>query len=111
MSISLPTNVVDLPDLRDQVAVFRNREHAGEILAGMLEVHSHGEAMVMAVPAGGVPVAKVLAGQLNLPLDIAVVSKITLPWNTEVGYGAVASMEQCDSTTVLWRGLGLTMRR
>ncbi|MBW2624588.1 MAG: phosphoribosyltransferase, partial [Deltaproteobacteria bacterium] len=25
-----------------------------------------------------------------LPMDIAVVSKITLPWNTEVGYGAVA---------------------
>ena len=44
----------------------------------------------MAVPAGGVPVAKVLAEQLGLPMDIAVVSKITLPWNTEVGYGAVA---------------------
>jgi putative phosphoribosyl transferase len=27
---------------------------------------------------------------LTLPLDIAVVSKITLPWNSEAGYGAVA---------------------
>ena len=90
MRTFLPTNVVDLPDLRDQLGVFLNRDHAGEILAGMLEVYSDSNAMVMAVPAGGVPVAKVLAEHLNLPLDIAVVSKITLPWNTEVGYGAVA---------------------
>ena len=90
MSIALPENVKDLPDLRDQAGVFQNREHAGAILAGMLEDYSDSEAMVMAVPAGGVPVAKVVAEELNLPLDIAVVSKITLPWNTEVGYGAVA---------------------
>jgi len=90
MRTSLPANVVDLPDLRDQVGIFRNRDHAGEILAGMLEVYSDSAAIVMAVPAGGVPVAKVLAEQLGLPMDIVVVSKITLPWNTEVGYGAVA---------------------
>ncbi len=90
MRTSLPANVIDLPDLRDRVGVFQNRDQAGEILAGMLEVYSDSDALVLAVPAGGVPVAKVLAEQLNLPLDIAVVSKITPPWNTEVGYGAVA---------------------
>jgi putative phosphoribosyl transferase len=90
MRTSFPTNVKDLPDLRDQAGVFRSREHAGEILAAMLEVYTYSDALVMAVPAGGVPVAKVLADQFDLPLDIAVVSKITLPWNTEVGYGAVA---------------------
>ena len=37
-----------------------------------------------------VPVAAPIASKLNLNLDVAVVSKITLPWNTEVGYGAVA---------------------
>jgi predicted phosphoribosyltransferase len=35
-------------------------------------------------------VAAALAGALSLPLDVAVVSKITLSWNSEVGYGAVA---------------------
>ena len=108
MSTSSPTNIVDLPDLRDQVGVFQNREHAGEVLAGMLEVYSHGEAMVMAVPAGGVPVAKVLAEQLNLPMDIAVVSKITLPWNTEVGYGAVAFDGTVRLNKDLVARLGLT---
>jgi predicted phosphoribosyltransferase len=108
MRTSLPANVVDLPDLRDQVGVFQNREHAGEILAGMLEVYSDSDAMVMAIPAGGVPVAKVLAGQLNLPMDIAVVSKITLPWNTEVGYGAVAFDGTVRLNNDLVARLGLT---
>jgi predicted phosphoribosyltransferase len=28
--------------------------------------------------------------KIDLELDVVVVSKITLPWNTEAGYGAVA---------------------
>jgi predicted phosphoribosyltransferase len=47
--------------------------------------------VVAAIPAGGVPVGVVLARTLKLPLDILVVSKITLPWTTEAGYGAVAA--------------------
>jgi len=90
MAIALPKNVVDLPELRDRIAVFRDRDHGGEILAKMLKDHTGGDATVMAIPAGGVPVAKVMAERLNLPLYLAVVSKITLPWNTEAGYGAVA---------------------
>jgi len=87
----LPTkNVVELPELRDRIAVFLDRDHGGEILAKMLKDHTGGDAIVMAIPAGGVPVAKVMAERLNLPLYPAVVSKITLPWNTEAGYGAVA---------------------
>ena len=34
--------------------------------------------------------AVVIAKDLDLPLEVAVVTKITLPWNTEAGYGAVA---------------------
>jgi len=55
------------------------------------------EATVLAVPAGGVAVAAVIAKELNLPLDVVVVSKITPPWNSEVGYGAVAF----DGTSIL----------
>ena len=108
MLTSLPANVVDLPDLRDQVGVFRNRNHAGEILAGMLEVYSDSDAMVMAIPAGGVPVGKVLAEKLSLPFDLAVVNKITLPWNTEVGYGAVAFDGSVRLNNDLVARLGLT---
>jgi predicted phosphoribosyltransferase len=90
MVVSLAKNVVELPELRDRIAVFRDRDHGGEILAKMLTGYTGGDATIMAIPAGGVPVAKVMAERLNLPLDLAVVSKITLPWNTEAGYGAVA---------------------
>jgi len=56
----------------------------------MLAAAAPDNAIVLAVPAGGVPVGREVARRLNLPLDLLVVSKITLPWDTEAGYGAVA---------------------
>lgn len=83
-------NIFDLPDFRNQTHVFRDRRHAGLILSKMLKVYKDSNAVVFGIPAGGVPVAAPIARQLNLVLDVAVVNKVTLPWNTEAGYGAVA---------------------
>jgi predicted phosphoribosyltransferase len=83
-------NVTDIVEFRDRIHIFRDRGHAGEILTGMLDSYKSMAALVLAIPAGGVPVASVIARELDLPLDVVVVSKITLPWNTEAGYGAVA---------------------
>ncbi|MEW6672786.1 MAG: phosphoribosyltransferase family protein [Thermodesulfobacteriota bacterium] len=83
-------NVFDRPDLRGKTRVFRDRRHAGEILGRMLQPLRHSGALMLAVPAGGLPVADAVRLGTGLPLDVAVVSKITLPWNTEAGYGAVA---------------------
>ena len=82
--------VIELPELRDRLHVFRDREHAGEVLAGMLTEYRDSNALVLAIPAGGVPVAAAMAEVLGLPLDVCVVSKILLPWTTEAGFGAVA---------------------
>lgn len=90
MNIGLSSNVFDLDELRNRSHVFRDRIHAGEILAGMLERYRASDALVLGIPAGGIPIATTIARQLELSLDVAVVSKITLPWNTEAGYGAVA---------------------
>jgi predicted phosphoribosyltransferase len=76
--------------MRNRGRVFRDRAQAGTVLAGMLGEFRGADTLVLAIPAGGVPVAAEIAKQLSLPLDLAVVSKITLPWNTESGYGAVA---------------------
>lgn len=84
------STVFDLPELRDRVHVFADRPEAGRVLAEMLGAYRHGPALVLAVPAGGIPVGGAMARKLGLPLDVAVVSKVTLPWNTEAGYGAVA---------------------
>ena len=101
MERRMTSRVSEVPGLRDRLHVFRDRAHAGEILAGMLEDYRSSQTLIMAIPAGGIPVAAVLARKLLLPLDVAVVSKITLPWNTEAGYGAVAF----DGTTRLNRDL------
>jgi len=90
MSNDFRANVIDLSDLRDRVSVFHDRVHAGKTVARMLSEYKQTNAHVLGIPAGGIPVAVEIAEELNLSLDVAVVSKITLPWNTEAGYGAVA---------------------
>ena len=86
----MTSNIIDLPELREQTHVFQNRTHAGQVLARMIEAGDKPEGIILAIPAGGVPVGVTMAEKLELDFDVAVVSKITLPWNTEAGYGAVA---------------------
>ncbi len=90
MKARLPQNVIEMVEFRDRVDLFRDREHAGETMATMLNRYEGLRAILFAIPAGGVPVAAVMAKKLRLRLEVAVVSKITMPWNTEAGYGAVA---------------------
>jgi predicted phosphoribosyltransferase len=78
------------PDLKDRSHVFVDRKAAGERLATMLKDYRGSDAMVLAIPAGGVPVAAVIAATLALPLLVIPVSKILFPWTTESGFGAVA---------------------
>jgi predicted phosphoribosyltransferase len=71
-------------------AAFHDRAHAGRELAAMLDEFRGSAAIVLAIPAGGVPVAAAIAAELGLPLDLLPVSKVLYPWTTEAGYGAVA---------------------
>jgi predicted phosphoribosyltransferase len=82
----------DIAELRDKAPAFVDRVDAAERLARLIRSHRSAEqgTRVFAIPAGGVPVGAVVAQRLGVPLDVVVVSKITLPWDTEAGYGAVA---------------------
>lgn len=102
--------VVDLSELREKLGVFKDRHDAGIKLAEMLQDYKDSTAAVFAIPAGGVPVAAVLAERLNLSLDVAVVSKITLPWNTETGFGAVAFDGTIRLNNRMLGQIGLTER-
>jgi putative phosphoribosyl transferase len=95
----------DLPEFRDKTRVFEDRSDAARVLARMIEELRGSNALVMAIPTGGVPVAADIARELDLPLDVAVVSKITFPWNPEAGYGAVAF----DGTVNLHEGMIFNM--
>jgi putative phosphoribosyl transferase len=86
-----PNNVTENPALRNRGPVFRNRSDAGKQLSDLLSEWRNSDAIVCAIPAGGVPVAVEVSRSLALPLDVLVVSKMTLPWNTEAGFGAMAA--------------------
>jgi putative phosphoribosyl transferase len=69
---------------------FKDRTAAGRSVAGMLKQYKDSNAIVLAIPAGGVPVAAAIAQSLGLNLEVTPVSKVLFPWTTEGGFGAVA---------------------
>ena len=83
------TEIIEDRSLRNKTSVFKNRSHAGELLAERLEDYKGKDAYILAIPAGGVPVGVEISKRLNLPLDPIVVRKIHMPWNREAGFGAV----------------------
>lgn len=74
------------------MSLFRNRVAAGRLLAAALEHYAkRADAVVLALPRGGVPVAFEVAQALQLPLDVFVVRKIGMPGNEELALGALAA--------------------
>ncbi|WP_296676839.1 phosphoribosyltransferase [Novosphingobium sp.] len=70
-------------------ARFANRRDAGRRLAAALKPLGLGDAVVLALPRGGVPVAFEVARALGAPLDILMVRKIGAPGHSEYGIGAL----------------------
>ena len=71
---------------------FPDRIYAGEALAERLaQEDDWTDALVLALPRGGVPVAFEVAQRLGLELDILVVRKLGTPGNPELAMGAIAS--------------------
>lgn len=81
--------------------LFRDRREAGERLADHVHLAAGEEAVVFALPRGGVPVAHALARRLRLPLDVLVVRKLGVPGREELAMGAIAN----GSVTVLNEGV------
>jgi len=70
--------------------MFTNREEAGNLLAEKLSHYKNRiDAVIIAIPRGGVPVAYVIAKKLKLPLEIVLSKKIGHPYNKEYAIGAV----------------------
>jgi putative phosphoribosyl transferase len=101
--------IVENPEFRDKIHVFDDRSHAGELLAEWLKQYENREeVIIIAIPAGGVPVAVQVSEKLDVPWDLAVTTKLHIPWNREAGFGAVS----WDGTVILNKplvdSLGLT---
>ncbi|MGQ0670723.1 MAG: phosphoribosyltransferase [Actinomycetota bacterium] len=70
--------------------MFDDRVDAGQRLARALADFAGTEAVVLAIPRGGVIVGEVVAGALQAPLDVVIPRKIGAPMNPELGLGAIA---------------------
>jgi len=82
--------IIDDPLLRDRPRVFSGRHDAGRRLgAFLLSLPPVRKPLVLAIPAGGVPVGKEIAKTLGAPLSLAIVRKVRIPGTTESGFGAV----------------------
>lgn len=81
--------LVDDPNLRNKSLVFADRNAAGQRLAEMLQDFRDQPFRLLAIPAGGIPVAAAIARAFAVPLELIIVRKIQLPWTTEAGFGAL----------------------
>jgi len=70
--------------------MYRDRHDAGRALARLLTEVSSAEALVLALPRGGVPVAEEICAVLGAPLGLLPVRKIGLPGQRELAAGALA---------------------
>lgn len=103
--------ITDSPRLREQRFVFAGRSDAGQQLGQFLRalpgIH---DPLVLAIPAGGVPVGREVARALGAPFAPAIVRKVRIPGTTESGFGAVTWDGQVLINEPLRHALGLSQR-
>ncbi len=90
------------------VQQFVDRRHAGQLLA--LRLQNYREVpglLVLALPRGGVPVAREVARTLGAELDILLVRKLGCPGHEEMAMGAIAGdgSRVLDERTVAMIGI------
>jgi predicted phosphoribosyltransferase len=70
--------------------ILQDRKEAGMLLSEKLEKYQGLDAVILAVPRGGVPIGYEISKNLHLPLDIILSKKIGHPLNKEFAIGAVS---------------------
>jgi len=84
------TKIIEMKELRNKNYVFRDRVHAGELLASKLKPYVGKDSIVLAIPSGGVPIGSTIAKELGLQMDLIIVRKLPIPYNTEAGFGSMS---------------------
>ena len=87
-----------LPDPKEGAAVFANRTDAGVRLANRLRGLEGEDAVILALPRGGVPVAFEVAKALRAPLDVIIVRKLGVPSSASWAW-APSPRTGCASST------------
>jgi predicted phosphoribosyltransferase len=69
--------------------MFKNREHAGRLLAQRLIAFKGKNPLVLGIPRGAVPMARIIAEELGGELDVVLVHKLGAPYQPELAIGSV----------------------
>ncbi|MCA9508205.1 MAG: hypothetical protein KC505_07295 [Myxococcales bacterium] len=69
--------------------LFQNRAAAAHLLAKKLTKYGYENPLILAIPRGGVPMAKIIAQELHGQLDIVLVHKLCAPLSPEYAIGSV----------------------
>ena len=81
--------IVESIPLRDKEFVFADRTDAGRLLGALMQAEAPDDGILLAIPAGGIPVALAIKSFLKWPLELLLVRKVQIPWDTEAGFGAI----------------------
>jgi predicted phosphoribosyltransferase len=88
---------------------YRDRAHAGQVLAGELFTYGgRDDLVVLGLARGGVPVAAEVAAHLHAPFDAFLVRKLGAPGNRELAMGAIASGGARVLNDTVVRGLNVS---
>lgn len=68
---------------------FKNREHAARQLAERLSQYRGKNPLVLAIPRGAAPMAKIIADTLGGDMDVVLVRKLGAPGNEEFALGSI----------------------
>lgn len=75
---------------REVIALFLDRLDAARRLARQLSAYKGQQPLVLGIPRGAVPMARLIADQLQGELDVVLVHKLGAPGNPEFALGAVS---------------------
>ncbi len=99
---------IDQTTPSDGNGTFRDREHAGRLLARELAEYQAESPLVIGIPRGGVPVAAVVARELGAELDVMVVRKLGVPGHEELAMGTMADVVAPILNRIVLESFGIT---
>lgn len=76
--------------LTKETALFRDRKDAGIRLGKRLAFENLHDALLLAIPRGGVEIAFYAAKELDTDFSVVIAKKLGLPGNEEFAFGAIA---------------------
>lgn len=90
-------------------AQYQDRASAGKVLGEKLRAFALPEVpLILAIPNGGLAVAKPIAEILGADLDLLIVRKLQIPYNPEAGFGALTSLGTVILNDPLVNRIGLS---